>query len=70
VGGECQTYLFIAFSQRWFATPQDVLHADWQDVWHAPHPPCFAVSISVRVLSVTILFMINISSVISIGSNQ
>jgi hypothetical protein len=27
------------FSQGWFATPQDVLHADWQEVWHSPQPP-------------------------------
>ncbi len=59
-------YLFIAFSQRWLATPQEVLQADWQDVWQAPHPPCFAVSISLRVLSVTILFIMNNSSAISL----
>ena len=25
-------------SQFWLATVQDVLHADWQDVWHSPQP--------------------------------
>jgi len=25
----------------WFATVQDVLHADWHDDWHSPHPPVF-----------------------------
>ncbi len=28
----------IFFSQRWFASVQDVLQADWQDVWHSPQP--------------------------------
>jgi len=34
-----------AFSQLWFPTVQDVLHADWQDVWHSPQPPFFADSL-------------------------
>jgi len=31
-------YLRFVFSHSWFATVQDVLHADWQDVWHSPQP--------------------------------
>jgi hypothetical protein len=32
--------------------PQLVLQADWQDVWHSPHPPFFALSQRFRVFSV------------------
>jgi len=35
---------------------QDVLHADWHDVWHSPHPPCFIVSFNTRLLIVLICF--------------
>ena len=31
------------FSQLWFPTVQEVLHADWQEVWHSPQPPFFTV---------------------------
>jgi hypothetical protein len=27
------------FSHFWFATVQEVLQADWQEVWHSPQPP-------------------------------
>ena len=27
------------FWQPWLLTVQDVLQADWQEVWHSPHPP-------------------------------
>jgi len=43
------------FSHGWFATPQEVLQADWQEVWHSPQPP-FSVLI-LRVSIVTILFI-------------
>ena len=46
------------FSQDWFATPQLVLQADWQDVWHSPQPPFFALSHKERVSNVLILSMI------------
>ena len=29
------SYLLL-FSHFWFATPQEVLQADWQEVWHSP----------------------------------
>jgi len=32
------TYLRFVFSHSWFATVQDVLQADWHDVWHSPQP--------------------------------
>ena len=35
---------------------QDVLQADWHDVWHSPHPPCFIVSFNTRLLIVLICF--------------
>ena len=48
---------FSSFSQVWFATPQLVLQADWQEVWHSPQPPFLALSHRFRVSSVVILFM-------------
>ena len=49
------------FSHAWLATPQLVLHADWQEVWHSPQPPFCALSHKLRVSSVLILSMLNIS---------
>jgi hypothetical protein len=31
-------YLRFVFSHSWFATVQDVLQADWHEVWHSPQP--------------------------------
>ena len=45
------------FSHSWFATPQEVLQADWQLVWHSPQPPSFRLSFRSRVSIVLILFM-------------
>ena len=33
---------YLLFSHFWFATPQLVLQADWQEVWHSPQPPFWA----------------------------
>ena len=49
-------YLFC--SQVWFPTVQDVLHADWHDVWHSPHPPFFTVLFNVCVFNVLICFIV------------
>jgi hypothetical protein len=49
--------LAFLFSHGWFATPHDVLHADWQEVWHSPQPPFFVLSLRSRVLIVFILFI-------------
>ena len=49
---------FSAFSQVWLAIPQLVLQADWQEVWHSPHPPFFADSQRLRVSRVLILFIV------------
>lgn len=50
-------FSYFAFSQVWFPTVQDVLHADWQDVWHSPHPPFLTVLFSVCVFSVLMCFI-------------
>ena len=54
----CDTDYFSSFSHFWFATPQLVLQADWQDVWHSPHPPCFALSQRLLVSRVLILSIV------------
>ena len=51
-------------SQLWFPTVQDVLHADWQDVWHSPQPPFFTVFCKFFVFNVLICF-IYVSSLFS-----
>ena len=51
-------YSASLFSQGWFATPQLVLHALWQEVWHSPQPPLTALLAISRVFNVTICFMI------------
>jgi len=43
------------FSQGWLATPEDVLQADWQEVWHSPQPPFTALTHKSRVFKVLIL---------------
>jgi hypothetical protein len=53
---------YLHFSQTWLATPQEVLHADWQEVWHSPQPPVLRVLFRSRVLSVLILFMVTTPS--------
>ena len=51
------TINYLAFSQLWFPTVQDVFQADWQDVWHSPQPPFFMDSFKSLVLNVLICFM-------------
>jgi hypothetical protein len=38
---------YYFFWQLWLATVQEVLQADWQEVWHSPHPPSFILSFNV-----------------------
>jgi len=52
-----KTSYFALFSHCWFAIPQLVLQADWQEVWHSPQPPFFALSHRFLVSSVLIAFM-------------
>ena len=50
-------YLFLHCSHCWFATLQEVLLADWQEVWHSPQPPFLADSTRFLVSKVWILFI-------------
>ena len=50
-------YLLV-FSHFWFATPQLVLQADWQEVWHSPHPPFFMLLFNVLFVKVFTFFMV------------
>jgi hypothetical protein len=50
------------FSHFWLATPQLVLQADWQEVWHSPQPPFLALSHRLRVSRVLILSMVILPS--------
>ena len=34
---------YFECSHVWFPTVQDVLQADWHDVWHSPQPPFLTV---------------------------
>ena len=65
-GGEGPTYrsAFSLFSHCWLATPQLVLQADWQEVWHSPQPPCFALAHRSRVSMVLILSIIRFSNLV------
>ena len=45
------------FSHFWLATVQEVLQADWQEVWHSPQPPWAALFFKVAPLSVLICFI-------------
>lgn len=49
-------HYFLSCSHFWFATEQEVLLADWHDVWHSPQPPFLADSQRLRELKVLILF--------------
>jgi len=60
-GGILCTYYSSVFSHCWLAIPQLVLQADWQDVWHSPQPPFFALSQRLRVSIVLICVMITTS---------
>lgn len=43
------------FSHGWFATPQEVLHADWHDVWHSPQPPSQFVKFLVLIVFILLI---------------
>ena len=45
-------------SQLWLPTVQEVLHADWQEVWHSPQPPFFTVFCNLFVFKVLMCFII------------
>lgn len=48
---------YLAFSQLWLPTVQEVLQADWQEVWHSPQPPFFIDSFKSLVDNVLICFI-------------
>jgi hypothetical protein len=52
----CTRYLYF-FSHFWFASVQDVLHADWQDVWHSPQPVFSLLFLRLPFTTVLICFM-------------
>ena len=52
------TFNYLYCSQVWFPTVQDVLQADWQDVWHSPHPPFLIVFCNFLVFNVFTCFII------------
>lgn len=45
-------------SQLWFPTVQEVLQADWHDVWHSPHPPFLTVFCNLFVFNVFTCFIL------------
>ena len=51
-------YDYLYCSHVWFPTVQEVLQADWQDVWHSPHPPFFIVFCNTWVFNVFTCFML------------
>lgn len=57
VSGVNQKNYLFAFSQLWLPTVQEVLHADWQEVWHSPHPPFFMDSFKVLLFKVFTCFI-------------
>ena len=54
----CNYLLSLVLSHFWFAIPQLVLQADWQEVWHSPQPPFFALSQRLLVFKVVICFIL------------
>lgn len=54
----CFNGLCYLFSHDWLPTVQDVLHADWQEVWHSPQPPWEALSLSEPLFNVLICFIV------------
>jgi hypothetical protein len=52
---------FSIRSHFWLAIVQEVLQADWQEVWHSPHPPLAAVIFKLVWLIVLTCFIRTIS---------
>ena len=48
---------YLYCSQVWFPTVQEVLQADWHDVWHSPHPPFLIVFCNFLVFNVFTCFI-------------
>ena len=54
------SYFSLRCSQCWLATLQEVLLADWHEVWHSPHPPVSFDSAISLVVIVLILFILGL----------
>lgn len=52
-------YLLLSLAHFWLPTVHDVLHADWHEAWHLPHPPFLAVALKSALLIVLICFITN-----------
>jgi hypothetical protein len=59
-------YLRLVLSHCWFATVQEVLQADWHDVWHSPQP-LLAVFFNVGFAIVLMCFILFSSFLNSLG---
>ena len=53
----CVLKSYLLASHCWLAIVQEVLQADWQEVWHLPQPPFAAVSFKFALLIVLICFI-------------
>jgi hypothetical protein len=62
-------YLRLVFSHSWFATVQEVLQADWQEVWHSPQPlPAVVFSAGFAIVLMCFIAVFLILSVITAGN--
>jgi len=55
------------FLHAWFPRVHDVLHADWQEVWHSRQPPVAAVplrSAAMIVLICLVSFLVSVLTII------
>lgn len=55
---------YFSDSHFWFATVQEVLQADWQELWHLPQPPFTAEAFRLALLMVVMCFKSDTSFVI------
>jgi hypothetical protein len=62
--------IYFPFSQDWLPTVQEVLHADWQEVWHSPHPPFFNVFCNLFVFNVFTCFIIKSPFLSAVKTNK
>ncbi len=56
---------YFSDSHFWFATVQEVLQADWQELWHLPQPPFTAEAFRLALLMVVMCFKMDTSFVFS-----
>ena len=55
---------YFTDSHFWLATVQEVLQADWQELWHLPQPPFSAEAFRLALLIVVMCFKMNTSFVL------